>query len=176
MDNKLMEVMLNRRSVRSYTGEPIAEDRLEAIVDAGLAAPNGRNRKSVELVVVRDKAMLEALSRCREHGPGMLAGADAAIVVLGNTELNDVWTEDACNKIMMMHLMADYLGVGSCWVQGRLRMAPDGRTAEEYIRELLGFPENYRLEAILSLGMPAEHAPATAIEELDRDLVHYEKF
>ena len=52
-----------------------------------------------------------------------------------------------------MHLMASYLGVGSCWIQGRLRRTSAGDSTEEYLRKLLGFPEHCRLEAVLSLGM-----------------------
>ena len=40
-----------------------------------------------------------------------------------------------------------------------MRMASDQppETTEKYLRKLLGFPESYRLEAMLSLGVPASH-------------------
>lgn len=172
----LLEILEHRRSIRKYTGERIPEETLEMIVKAGLLAPSGRNLQPWELIVVRDKETLEKLSKCRPSGPQMIAQADAAIVVAANTDLTDVWTEDCSNCMAYMHLMADALGVGSVWVQGRLRPSPAGGKAEDVVREVLGLPENYALEAMLSLGMPAEHpAPKTA-DALTMDKVHYEKF
>ena len=50
------------------------------------------------------------------------------------------------------------------------------KTTEEYVREKLGFLENYKLEAILSLGMPAVKMPAYQLEELPMEKVKWEKF
>ena len=77
---------------------------------------------------------------------------------------------------MNMHLMADYLGVGSCWIQVRLREASDGRSAEDYLREILSFPENMKPEAVLSLGMPAKKAEAHEIPDVNDGKIHYEKY
>ncbi len=166
----------NRRSVRTYTGETIPEETITKILQAGLLAPSGRNIKPWEFILVREKEMLKKLSECRPHGPQMLAGADAAIVVVAKTDVQDVWIEDASITMTLMHLMADSLGVGSCWIQGRLRRAPDGRTTEEYIRELLGFPEDCALLAILSLGMPATHPASKSAQDADTNKVHREKW
>ena len=106
----------------------------------------------------------------------MLEAADCAVVVLGDEEKSDVWVEDCSVAMANMHLMADSLGVGSCWIQGRLREAPGGRTTEAYLRELLEFPENYRLEAILSLGMPQNHPGAYELGDLLEGKVHRERF
>lgn len=173
---ELLELMEHRRSVRAYTGEPIPEESLKKILQAGLLSPSGRNIRPWELIVVRDKDTLNKISRCREHGPGMIAGADAAIVVVADPTQQDVWTEDCSIVMAYMHLMADSLGVGSVWVQGRLRQAPDGRMAEDYLRDLLGYPENFKLEAILSLGMPAMHPGAKSAEDVQMEKVHYEKY
>lgn len=106
----------------------------------------------------------------------MLEEADCAVVVLGDSDKSDVWIEDCSVAMANMHLMADALGVGSCWVQGRLREAPDGRMAEDYVRDLLKFPENCKLEAILSLGMPKRGMPAHTLEELPMEKIHRESF
>ena len=84
----------------------------------------------------------------------MLKEAQCAIVVIGDETEQDVWIEDCSVAMANMHLMASSLGIGSCWVQGRLRNA-DEKTTEEFVRERLGFPENYRLEAILTSLGPA---------------------
>ena len=55
--------MLNRRSVRAYAAEPVPEDKLEKILQAGLLAPISKNRKPCEFYVIRDKAVLKELSK-----------------------------------------------------------------------------------------------------------------
>lgn len=62
---KLLEMMQNRRSVRQYTKEPIPEELLTEIVQAGLLSASGRGLRPWELIVVRDKEMLLKLSECR---------------------------------------------------------------------------------------------------------------
>ncbi|MDD5952730.1 MAG: nitroreductase family protein [Oscillospiraceae bacterium] len=173
---ELLEQMKHRRSVRQYTGEAISADALNQILLAGLFAPSGRARRPWTFIVVRDKELLQKLSVCREHGSGMLSGADCAIVVLGDTTKTDVWTEDCSIAMAHMHLMADVLGLGSCWIQCRLREAPDGRTVTEYLRELLHFPQTHQVEAILSLGVAEEHPEPHTVEELPMDQIHWEVF
>ena len=172
----LLKIMKHRRSVRKYTGEKIDEEKLEQILTAALLAPSGRAARPWEFVVVRDKEMLAKLSKAREHGAEMLSGADCAVVVFGDETKTDVWTEDCCNAMAHMYLMASALGVGCCWIQGRLRKTPKGILTEDYIRGLLAVPENYRLEAIMSLGMPAETPAPYDLDKLPYEKIHREKF
>ena len=103
-------------------------------------------------------------------------------VVIANAEVSDVWIEDSSIAMANMHLMADSLGIGSCWIQGRLRTATSTNsgtasiTTEDYVRECLHFPEGYKLEAILSLGMPAEEKTPAELSKLPFEKIHYEKF
>jgi len=60
--NELLQTMLNRRSVRKYTGEPIPEDKLKLILQAGLASATSKNRKPWEFVVVQKKETLKSLA------------------------------------------------------------------------------------------------------------------
>ncbi len=172
----LLEVMRNRRSVRVYTGETVPEDKVEQILKAGLLSASGKNLKPWEFIVVRDKEVLAKLSKSRASGAAMIEHADCAIVVIGDTKKSDVWTEDCSAVMANMHLMADCLGIGSCWVQGRLREASDGRTTEEFIRDLLGIPDQYGVAAMLSLGMTKEHPAAYSLDELPMEKVHRERF
>lgn len=172
----LLKIMAARRSVRTYTGEPVSEENLEKILQAGLLAPSGRGVRPWELIVVRSRETLDQMAESRSHGASMLKGADCAIVVVGDREKTDVWTEDCSIVMTQMHLMADSLGVGSCWIQGRLREAADGRSTEEYLRRLLGYPENCSLEAILSLGMPDGHPEPRKLEDLLTEKIHRERY
>lgn len=172
----LLEIMKHRRSVRKYTGEKIEEEKLQQILTAALLAPSGRAIRPWEFVVVRDKETLTKLSKAREHGAEMLAGADCAVVVFGDESKTDVWTEDCCNAMAHMYLMASALGVGCCWIQGRLRKTPEGILTEDYVRDLLDVPSQYRLEAIMSLGMPAETPAPYDVDKLPYEKIHSETF
>lgn len=173
----MLNAILHRRSVRQYTGEAIPEEALNAILYAGLAAASSKNRRPWEFVVVRNKEMLDKLSSCRPSAGNLLGKCDAAIVVAADSELVDVWVEDCASAMTQMHLMADALGVGSCWLQVRLRTTPDGsRETQEVIREHLGIPEKYSVMAILTLGMPASHPGARTVADLPLDKIHRERF
>lgn len=172
----VLAAIRERRSVRKYSGEPVPQELLDRIVRAGLLSASGRKRRPWELVIVRDRATLDALAECRDSGSAMLAGADAAIVVLGNPEVADTWIEDCSIVMANMHLEAAASGVGSCWVQGRMRTAADGRSTQDFVAELLGVPEPWQLEAILSLGMMEGPAEAHPFDDALLAKVHREQF
>ena len=56
------------------------------------------------------------------------------------------------------------------------REAIDGETTEDFLRRILQFPAECRLEAILSLGMPDEELPGRAPESLPFNKVHINKY
>ena len=173
----MLNTILHRRSVRQYTEENIPEEKLNAILYAGLAAASSKNRRPWEFVVVRDKEMLTRLSDCRAGAGNLLGKCNAAIVVAADSELVDVWVEDCASAITQMHLMADALGVGSCWLQVRLRTTPDGsRAAQDVVKELLEIPDRYSVIAILTLGMPASHPEARMVDDLLLEKIHHEHF
>lgn len=177
MNEEMLKVFLERRSVRNYSGEPVPMEKLNQIIMAGLSSASGRAARPWELIVVRDRQKLIDMSSCRLKGSSrMLAGADAAIVVVAEEERSDVWIEDCSIVMANMHLMASALGVGSCWIQGRGREALDGSSTEDYLRCLLQYPSEYRLEAVLSLGMPDEAPPARTVDDLPFAKVHINKF
>ena len=172
----MLDTILARRSVRQYTDETIPEEKLNAILYAGLAAASSKNRRSWEFVVVRDRNMLNRLCDCRPGAEKLLGGCHAAIVVTADAELVDVWVEDCASAITQMHLLADALGVGSCWLQVRLRKAADGRDTADVVRDALGIPERYGVMAILALGMPADHPAPRTVEDLPLEKIHHERF
>ena len=170
----LLEMLKHRRSVRDYTGEAIPKEHLDQILAAGLLSPSGRSRKPWELVVVQDRDTLKELVKCREGAANMLEKAGCAILVFADPEKTDVWTEDCSIVMSNMHLMADSLGLGSCWIQSRLRTAQDKTTTEEFCRKLLHVPERYCLEAILSAGIAQKRPAPHGLQEIETEKVHSE--
>ena len=153
----LLDILKKRKSIRKYTEEEIPQETIDKIIEAGRLAPSGRNKKPVKLILVRDKETLEFLSNTRSHGSQLLAGANAAIVVTGNSELSDTWIEDCSIAMIIMQLQATELGVGNCWVQVRGRMLEEtNEVTEDLIKAKLDIPDNFSVECMLALGMPAE--------------------
>ena len=172
----ILQTILNRRSVRQYTDEPIPEEKLNAILYAGLAAASSKNRRPWEFVLVQDRAMLDRLCGCRPGAGNLLGKCSAAVVICADAEAVDVWVEDCASAMTQMHLTADALGVGSCWLQVRLRKAEDGRDTADVVRQALGIPAKYGVMAILTLGMPASHPAPHTVDELLLEKIHREHF
>ena len=173
---EILNIFANRRSVRKYAPKPLEDEALDKILKAGLLAPSGHARRPWEFILVRDKRMLERLSACRSSGANMLKQATAAIVVIADEQKQDVWIEDCSVALGYMHLAASALNLGSCWVQVRLRAATDGRSCEEFLREALDFPLNFKAEAILALGVPQQSPSPHDPQKLNLAKIHKEKF
>ena len=169
----LYDVILKRRSIRSYSAEEIPEEKLNRIIAAGLLAPTSRNRKPCEFYVIRDKAMLKSLSEVKPAGGAMLKDCAAAVVVAGDSDKADTWIEDSSIALSYMQLTATDIGVGSCWCQIRLRGSRSGSDAESCVRGLLSAPDNYRIVGILALGMPENMPDPHSPGDADRSKVHY---
>ena len=162
---EILEVFLNRRSTRKYSEQKVTEEELKAVVACGLSSPTGHGHYAGEVIVVTEREIIDRLCGSRTGSANMLKGADAALVVIGDGS-SDTWVED-CSAIMTsMHLASDAMGLGSCWIQGRNRVAEDGRTSEEYVRDIIGYPEDKHLEGILSLGHVGEHLPVRTMDDL----------
>lgn len=150
--NSFSELITLRRSHRKFTEEPIDAAALRQVMRAALMAPSSKGLHSYEFVTVTDPKTIGHLSRCKDMGAELLAGAPCAIVVLGNPTVSDAWVEDASVASTMMLLQAEDLGLGACWVQVRERKDAEGRDAEDNVRHLLGIPGDVRVLCIIALG------------------------
>ena len=172
----LVDLMINRRSVRKYSNEPVTDEQIKNIVTAALLSPSGHSKYPCEYIVVKDRNTLEKMSHCRVGVAKMLNNASCAIVTIADCNKADTVIEDSAISMMNMHLMAANLGLGSCWIQLRLREAEDGRNSEEYIRELLNIPENYLCQAILSIGNLEKPPKSHDLNKLNFDKIHSESY
>ena len=168
----LIDTMLERRSTRKFSDEKITKDELEKILQAALLAPTSMNRKPCNFMVVERKETLDELSKCKDHGAELIAGADKAIVVVADTMIADTWCEDSSIALTYMHLMATELGLGSCWVQVHLRKK-DGVWAEEVVREILKIDSHYRIAGILALGHSNDIPEPHTLEDIDKNKIHF---
>ena len=163
----MINLLRSRRSVRRYEKRAIEEQHLEMLKEALLRCPSSRGFNSWTFIFVDDPELLIALSKAKEHGSSFLAGAGLGIVVCGDETKSDVWVEDCSIASVVAHLTAHFLGLGSCWIQIRNRSHSQEKMAEKYIQELLGIPHHMKVEAIISIGYPAENPPPIGREKLD---------
>lgn len=172
----VLDIFRERRSYRKYNETVIDENLLKQIIEVGITSPTGDNFKTIELILIKEKSMLKKLANIRKFGTKMLNGAGAAIVVLVNTDKTDLWVEDGAISSSYMHLAADALGIGSCWIQVRARDTLDGGKFEEALKEILGIPDNMKPLCILSLGNINSRLPAHSKEEINWNKIHHEKY
>lgn len=167
-----LSLIQKRRSIRKYLEKPVEAEKIDALVEAALRSPSSRGFNPWEFVVVTDKTLLEKLSKAKPHGASFLKNAPLGIVVCADPEKCDVWVEDASIASIFIHLAAESMGLGSCWIQIRKRMHDQTTTAQAYIRDLLNIPENLNVEAIVAIGYPGEKKPPHLKEELQYEKVH----
>jgi nitroreductase len=172
---EFFKVLRKRRSVRRFQERPVPHKLVEKLLEAAFLSPSSFNRRPWHFIVVDDREKLLALSKAKLGASG-LATAPLAIVVTADESRSDVWVEDASIAAEHIQLAAFDLGLSSFWVQIRNRMNDEKRTAEEYVRDLLGIPENYRVVCIIGVGYPAEKKPPHGEEVFEWEKVSYNRF
>ena len=156
-----LEVIEKRHSVRKYADKPVEREILDAIVRVAETAPSSRNSKSSAFLIVEDRDMLDALSQMRDYGSGLLAGAQAAIVVMGDETKTDLWVDNCAISATFIQLAVTAMDLVSCWVHcnGRpcKRNELDGAKAPDYVRELLGLKDGMNPYCVIAIGYPEEN-------------------
>jgi nitroreductase len=162
----MLEILRKRRSIRHYTPEALEPEVMELLREAVLRSPSSRGLDPWEFIFVTDKPLLEALSKAKPHGAHFLRDAALGVVVLGHEDKADTWIEDCAIASIILQLACESLGLGSCWMQIRLRPHDQERTAEDRVREILRIPPHLRVESIISIGYPAKALAGHARETL----------
>ena len=144
-----------KRAVRRFADRPLEPEVVERIVDAGRHAGSSKNQQRWTFIVCRDRAHLEELGAV---GPwaGHVAGAAVAIALVTpdpkapGAPLSILW--DLGQAAQNMMLVAWELGVGS---------VPATVYDHELARQLLGYPDDWYCEFLLSFGYPADATDLT---------------
>jgi nitroreductase len=172
----MIDLIRNRRSIRSFTSLPLDNQSVELLVETLLRAPSSRNNTPWQFIVVDDRDLLQKLSASKESGSAFLKGAALGIVVCADSSLSDVWIEDCSIASILVQMTSQSLGLGSCWIQIRNRAHNAETSSEAYIRNLLGLPAHISVESIIAVGHPAEIRAPLPAEALQHDKVrrnHY---
>ena len=146
-----IDLARKRKTCRVYTDDPLTEEEMDLIEEAGRIAPSSRNLDDVRIVPVRDLGMIRRLALCKPSSTTPLETATFAVIVAADPAVCDVWIEDASIATIMMQLEAEDLGIGSCWIQVRLR-GSDDVTAEEFVKKEAGLDPSWNVLSIVAFG------------------------
>ena len=165
--NETMKTILTRRSIRKFTTEPIAEEILRDVVDAGMHAPSGMCRKTWQFTVVTNKGLIEKLTETIAKVLGR-EGYDmykpVALVIPSNERDSVYGREDNACALQNIFLAAKSYGVGSVWINQLTNICD-----ESEIREILnkfGVPENHIVYGLAALGYADTSVPEPEYREI----------
>ena len=160
--NETLKTLKERRSIRAYRPEPVREEDLSAILEAGLWAPSGFNRQSTVMVVLQDKAVLAELEKANAALMGSedatpFYGAPMAVLVLADGESLNCMKDGSLVAGNLMNAAAS-VGVGTCWINRATEYfdLPEGKA---WLKKW-NLPETMRGVAFCIMGYPDGAAPA----------------
>jgi nitroreductase len=90
-----LDLVRKRRSIRLFKDKEVEEEKVNKLIQAVLMSPSSRNIKPWNFIIVKDREMLNQLSRSKEHGSKFLKNANLGVVVFSDKEISDVCVEDA---------------------------------------------------------------------------------
>jgi len=145
-----LELIKGRRTVREFTAEPVSDQDLEKILEAGRWAPSGKNTQPWGFILVKNREKREELAALSRQGE-LIKSAPVCIAVLLDRERGydrdkDMQGIGAC--VENMYLAAHALGLGACWIGGI-------SSVREEAEKVLRLRKNEELVLLLLIGHPA---------------------
>ena len=156
--NETLKIIKQRRSIRSYKDEQIKEEELQAVLEAGLYAPNAGDQ-AWHFTVVQNKELLDRLNLAAKEAAkqmdmehlrqlgnnekfNCLYGAPTLIIVSGNEQAPMPLDADCAAATQNLLLAAESIGLGSCWIFFVLLAFYSPQGPE--LRKALKIPEGYK--------------------------------
>lgn len=160
----VIENLMTRASVRSFTAEPVSRETLQTIVRAGLQAPSAINKQDWEVRVVDSQDKINAICDIMKKGnpnaqdrfPGKNSFGNAAALIFVANEVSDQPASfsavDAALLAENIVLAAHAMDLGACIQAGPLR-SMESAEAQEWLKSL-GFSDNYKPMLVIPIGHP----------------------
>ena len=160
-----MATIMNRKSVRSYTGEAVSDSTITLLLRAAMAAPSGRNIQPWHFVVLRDTSRYTAIFGEDNFNMPMFKASSAVVIFCADTTVtapprdnpqgeavtrpNGLWRDDlgACTENFL--LAVESMGLGAVWTA--LYPYPE-RFAP--VKESLALPDNVMPYCAVPIGVP----------------------
>ena len=179
----MLKPILDRRSIRRYTNEPVPDAAVNQILEAARVAPSGSNTQPWHFIVVRGEEQRRAIAEV-SHRQEWMVEAPVHIACVGDircrladydgpaldesSALPDLKQVIRDMAIAVEHLVleATNLGLGTCWVAW---------FTQEDIRAVLGVPGDKYVLAVITVGHAAE-SPAPRPRRAMADMVRAERW
>jgi nitroreductase len=182
---ELFEAIKNRRSIRKYKADPIDDDKINTILEAGRWAPSWANTQCWRFIVVRDPEVKAKLAdtllniKLKDKelpNPGATALNTVPVVIavcakIGRsggsggeyvTDKGDWFMFDTALAVQNMVLAAHALGLGTVIIG-----AFDAAKAEK----ALNVPKDYRIVTLFPVGVPDQIRQAPPRKELSEIVI-----
>lgn len=156
---ELYEGLISRRSIRQYTGEKIDDDKIQAIIRAGMYAPSASNRRPWHFIIIDDRKIMKKIMEFHPYS-AMLKNASHVIAVCGDEDLENgpgYYKLDCSAASQNILLAAHSFGLGAVW----LGIEPREQRIND-LCTLLDLPAHVHPLSLISIGMPVNltyHVP-----------------
>lgn len=166
-----MKAIFTRRSIRKYKPGLITDRTVRRLLEAAMAAPSAGDERPWQFVVLRDRAVLDAVPAIHSNAQ-MAREAAIAVVVCGDLKkekYKGYWVQDCAAATENLLLAVADAGLGAVWcgiylLEERVRA----------FRKLLRAPAHIVPFAIVPIGRPAEKkSPA---KRYDPSCVHKDRW
>ena len=169
---ELLKLMSDRYTCRRYSEENIKEEDLNKILEAGRVAPTSHNNQPQRIYVVKSeegKAKLMKDFKFDFNAPCYLVFGYNVDESWKNPLDNNKDSGEVDISIVMTHmmLMAEELGLGTCWI---------GFFDPLAVKKNLDIPENVKVVAVLSLGYHREDDRPSKLHTIRRSNEELVKF
>ena len=159
--SETLNVLKTRRSCRAYKPDPVEDEKLNAIIEAGTYAATGMGKQSPIILVVKDRTLRDKLSKMNAAIMGMeidpFYGAPELLIVFADKAMPTYLYDGSLVMGNMMNAAAD-LGVASCWVH-RAKEEFESEEGKAILKDL-GIEGDYEGIGHLILGYAAKPLPA----------------
>ncbi len=170
-ETNFKELVLKRRSVRSYKSKPVEEEKLKRVLNAGRMAPSAGNRQAWKFIVVTDEDKRQKLVEIC-GGQSFVGEAPVVIAAVGLDPERTMTCEvpayavDVSIAVDHMTLAAAAEDLGTCWI---------GYFYQDQAKELLDVPDDAKIVTLLPLGYPDDEPKEKSRKSFD-EVVAWEKF
>jgi nitroreductase len=160
----VFDTIKDRRSIRTYKDERIPKDKLEKLLEAARLAPSAGNRQNWKFIVVENEQIKNQLVTASNNQAFV---GTASHVIAGIGDSAQKWHQvDLSIALEHIVLEAVELGLGTCWI---------GAFNEEEVKKILKIPQDKKVVALLTVGVPAE-SPAAKPRKSLKEIVAYNEY
>ena len=164
---KCIDQILSRRSIRRYKDEPVSEEVMNNILEAGRLAPSATNNQPWHFVIARSDKAKEA---CDFQSFNSWA-KKACFIIVGFYRQSEVIMEklslmDVTIALQNMVVAGWVQGVGSCWM---------GAFNEMKLKCTLELPSDSIIVGAVAFGIPLE-IPSQLPKKSIKKIAHFDKW